>query len=255
MTRTVIYFATIVVGQLTSLLLLPVITKFLSPAAFGEYALALATTGLIGTFASAWVRNVGMRLFFDYANLGRTRAFFWTAALLQAVVMIVCLAVGYAVIGGTSEALPLPLYVSAGVSVMAADFYALSLNTLRAGHRAMSFGIAEIVASVVRLAGTWLGLLAGFQTPAMLFVFATLSTVVARSRRHGASDACSLAHQRSNGEPLSSWSGSAFLPFRCRSGAGSSHCPTGRSWRIFWISGRSAFTRPRTVWPIARSPG
>jgi len=35
------------------------------------------------------------------------------------------------------------------------------------------------VASIVRLAGTWLGLLAGFQTPAMLFVFATLSTVAA----------------------------------------------------------------------------
>lgn len=179
MTRTFIYFVTIVVGQLTSLLLLPVITKFLSPQAFGEYALALATTGLIGTFGSAWVRNVGMRLFFDYAAVGRTRAFFWTAALLQAAIMLVCLAAGYLVIGGTSQALPLPVYASAGLSVMAADFYAFSLNTLRAGQRAVSFGIAEIVGSAVRLGGTWLGLLAGFQTPAMLFIFATLSAAAA----------------------------------------------------------------------------
>jgi len=177
-TRTVIYFSTIVVGQLASLLLLPVVTKFLSPSAYGEYALVLATTGLIGTLGTAWIRNVGMRLFFDYLKIERTRAFFWTVAALQAVVMLVCLGGSYVVVGRAS-ALPLSLCAAAALSVLAGDFYALSLNTLRASHRAMSFGLAEILAAFVRLAGTWLALLAGWRTPTMLFVFATVSVAVA----------------------------------------------------------------------------
>jgi O-antigen/teichoic acid export membrane protein len=178
-TRTFIYFGTVVTGQLTSLLLLPLVTKFLSPAAYGQYALALATTGLIGSLGSVWIRNVAMRLFFDYVKVGRTRAFFWTVAALQATVMLLWLAGSYVIVRATFDALPLTLYAAAGLSVLAADFYALSLNTLRAGQRAVSFGIAEILASVVRLGGTWLALLAGWRTPTMLFVFATLSVAAA----------------------------------------------------------------------------
>jgi O-antigen/teichoic acid export membrane protein len=178
-TRTVIYFSTIVVGQLASLLLLPVVTKFLSPAAYGEYALVLATTGLIGTLGTVWIRNVSMRLYFDYLKIGRTRAFFWTVAGMQALVMLLCLGGSYVVVGGASDALPLSLCAAAALSVLAGDFYALSLNTLRASHRAMSFGAAEILSALVRLAGTWLALLGGWRTPTMLFVFATVSVAAA----------------------------------------------------------------------------
>jgi O-antigen/teichoic acid export membrane protein len=194
---TAIYFATIVAGQLTSLILLPVMTRYLGPAAFGQYALALAVTGLLGTIGSVWVRNVGMRLYFDHVPTRTTRSFFWTAACLQAAVMLPVLIAGYPIVRLAGNAVPLALYAWAGASVIVTDFYSLAANTLRAGHRAVEFGGAELTSSILRLASTWVGLAAGFRTPTMLFVFATASMAVAslaamRGLRHAVAGRASL---------------------------------------------------------------
>jgi O-antigen/teichoic acid export membrane protein len=179
--QTLIYMITVGLGQLVSLLLLPIVTRYLTPGSYGEYTLVLATTALVGTFGSSWVRNVAMRLHFDFARDGRAAALFWTAATLQAVPMAVLLALGYAWTRGLGEPVSLTTYVAGSISLIVADFYTLSINTLRADQRAVPFGIAEITSGLLRLAGTWIGLAAGLRTPAMLFVFATASILVAQA--------------------------------------------------------------------------
>ncbi|MCC7043178.1 MAG: polysaccharide biosynthesis protein [Acidobacteria bacterium] len=178
--QTLIYMITVGLGQLVSLLLLPIITRYLSPALYGEYTLVLATTALVGTFGSSWVRNVAMRLHFDFAREGRSGALFWTAATVQAVPMVALLALGYGWTSWLGEPVSLTTYVAGSISLIVADFYTLSINTLRADQRAVPFGVAEITSGILRLAGTWIGLAAGFRTPALLFVFATASVLVAQ---------------------------------------------------------------------------
>ncbi|MBS1816592.1 MAG: polysaccharide biosynthesis protein [Acidobacteria bacterium] len=184
-----LYFSTIIASQLTSLLLLPILTRYLGPEAFGEYSLVLAVTGLLGTFGSVWVRNVGMRLYFDHVADGRTRTFFWTAAMLQAASMAAVLLLAYPVVRLAGTAVPPMLYASAGASVIVTDFYSLGLNTLRAGHRPVSFGVAEWTNSLGRLAITWAGLAAGYRTATMLFVCVTAGMLLASAvAAHGLRD-------------------------------------------------------------------
>ena len=174
-----IYFSTVVAAQVASLVLLPILTRYLGPEAFGQYSLALAVTGLLGALGSTWVRNVGMRLYFDHVADGRTRAFFWTASVLQAVSMGGVLLLAYPFVRLAGSAIPVALYGWAGASVMVTDFYSMGLNTLRAGHRPLSFGLAEWTNSIVRLAITWGVLALGFRSATMLFACVTFSMVLA----------------------------------------------------------------------------
>ncbi|MGC4085039.1 MAG: oligosaccharide flippase family protein [Vicinamibacterales bacterium] len=174
-----IYFSTIFAAQLSSLLLLPILTRYLGPEAFGEYSLVLAVTGLLGTIGSVWVRNVGMRLYFDHVADARTRTFFWTAAALQTACMSAVLVVAYPIVRLAGNAIEPGLYAWAGASVIVTDFYSLALNTLRAGHRPASFGMAEWSSSIGRLGITWVGLAAGYRTATMLFVCVTVSMLLA----------------------------------------------------------------------------
>lgn len=173
------YFSTVVVAQLASLILLPIATRYLTPVVYGEYALALSVTGLVGIVGSAWVRNVAMRLYFDHVAAGRTRAFFVTAATLQASTMTVMLALGYGLVMATGQQLGAAAYAAAGASVLAGDFYSLVASALRAGQRVRAFGLAEWVSAVLRVGVTWLALFAGFRNPTAIFVCSALTFVAA----------------------------------------------------------------------------
>lgn len=179
MGHAIIYTVTVGVGQLVSLLLLPVVTHFLTPHLYGEYVLVLANTALVGTFGSAWVRNVAMRLHFEFARSERLGTFFWTAAVLQMGTVIGLLGLGYVWTRSLGEPVGLDTYTAGAVSLLVSDFYGLAVNTLRAEHRAIRFGAAEIVSGVLRLAGTWAALLIGFRSPVMLFTVASASLLVA----------------------------------------------------------------------------
>jgi O-antigen/teichoic acid export membrane protein len=174
-----IYLTSVVVGQAASLVFLPLVTRFFAPAAFGEYSLVLATTGLLGIIGSVWVRNVGMRLYFDYLAEHRTREFFVTAAAVQTAGMVCVLALGYAAMVVAIEPVSFSLYAWGGVSVLVADFYTLTANTLRAAQRAIDFAVGEISSAVLRLVFTALALMAGVRSPAMLFACAAAASAMA----------------------------------------------------------------------------
>lgn len=172
---TAMYFSTVVASQIASLILLPITTRYLAPDVYGEYALVLSVTGLVGIIGSVWVRTVAMRLYFDHVAAGRTRAFFTTAASLQAVTMSLTLVVSYLAVRVWGLQVSGRLYLAAGASVLVGDFYALAANTLRAGQRSTRFGAAEWVGSALRVGATWGALAAGYRSSFMLFACATLA--------------------------------------------------------------------------------
>lgn len=176
--NTAVYLGTIVGTQVASFALLPLITRFLGPASYGEYALALAVSGLIGTLASSWIRNVAFRYYFDARAVETTRSFFWSLALLQgaAVALAFC---GASVILPHlgQEVVPLGTLWAAAAMVAASDFQALATAFVRAEQRSGRYASAEITAALTRLAATTAGLLAGLTEPAFLLLAAAGASV------------------------------------------------------------------------------
>ncbi len=168
---TVQYLLTVIFGQGLSFLLLPVVTRFLDPVEYGEYALALSVSGLVGMFASGWVRNVGLRLYYDAGERGTTRGFYLGTAVAQAVmatalyslVLVVLELVGF---------LPASIGVllAAGLVLIIGDQYGYAITLLRAEERSTAFTIAEVGSGLVRFGATLAGLYAGFAQAELLFL-------------------------------------------------------------------------------------
>ena len=170
---TMVYLVTIITSQLTSFLLLPIITRFLGPSEYGEYALALSVASLIGMIGSSWIRIVGFRFYFDALTESRTRSFYWSMALLQAAALIAAFAVGIWLLPRLSEDLvPLPTLLAAALMMLTSDFQALTASYIRAEKQSGRFAVAEISTALTRLVGTTLGLFLGFTQPAFLFLAA-----------------------------------------------------------------------------------
>jgi len=168
--RSLVYFATIAAGQGLAFLLLPVVSRALSPEAYGAYSLSLAVSTLIGMIASSWVRNVALRLYFDAATRGTTRGFFLGTALLQAL--------GFAVLYGLTltvlailgyELAPLRVMLSAGAAILAGDLAVHATTLLRAEQRSSSFAIAEIGGGALRFLLTLGGIALGWRSAELLF--------------------------------------------------------------------------------------
>lgn len=176
---TIVYLGTIVMAQLASFMLLPVVTRFLGPAQFGEYALALAVASLVGMTGSTWIRNVAFRFYFDARVDGTTRPFFWSVAALQAVVLTVAFGVTIVLLPlVSSDLVPMTTLLAAACMIFASDFQALAVSFIRAEQMSGRFAVAEIAAAVTRLVGTAIGLALGFVHPVFLFLAAAFASLV-----------------------------------------------------------------------------
>lgn len=177
--NTILYLGTVILAQLAGFLLLPVITRFLAPSAYGEYVLALAVMSLIGMIGSSWVRNVGFRFYFDAKNAGATRAFFWSMAGLQVVLLLVASIIGILLLPRLSASLvPIPTLLAAATMVLASDFQALTVSFIRAEKLSGRYAVAELSAASTRLLGTSAGLAAGLTHPAFLFLAAAFASTI-----------------------------------------------------------------------------
>lgn len=177
--NTVVYLATIVGTQVTSFALLPLITRFLGPASYGEYALALAISGLVGTVASSWVRNVAFRYYFEASEAGTTRSFYWSLVSLQAAaVAIAFIAATYVLPLLGQDVVPRSTLWAAAAMIITSDFQALTLSFVRAEQKSGRYAAAEITAAATRLVGTAVGLFIGFDNPTFLFLAAAFASLL-----------------------------------------------------------------------------
>lgn len=177
--QTIQYLLTIVLGQGLAFLLLPIVTRFLDPVEYGHYALALSVSGLVGMFASGWLRNVGLRLYYDAAERGVTRGFYLGTALAQSVIAAALYTLVLVVLKATGY-LPtdLRVLVAAGAALVFGDQYSYAVTLLRAEERSTAFTIAEVGSGVLRFVVTLVGLYAGFADAELLFVALAASYLV-----------------------------------------------------------------------------
>lgn len=171
--NTLVYLVTIFVTQLASFVLLPIVTRFLEPAEYGVYAIALALANLIGMFGSSWIRNVGFRFYYDAKDSGTTRAFYWSLAVLQVALLTLVFAVTAGVFVLMDEpVVPLRTLLAAATMVLASDFLALTVAFVRAEQLSGRFALAETTSAIVRIGGTTAGLYLGFANAEFLFLAA-----------------------------------------------------------------------------------
>jgi len=180
--NTAVYLGTIVATQVASFALLPLITHFLGPDSYGSYALALAVSGLVGTLASSWMRNVAFRYYFDAKEAGETRSFFWSIASLQTVTVLLAFVIATFLLPLLSqEIVPTWTLWAAAAMVVTSDFQALTLAFVRAEQLSTRFAAAEITSTLTRILGTGLGLLIGLREPSFLLLAAAIASIVGGS--------------------------------------------------------------------------
>lgn len=177
--QTALYFSSVLVGQALSFLLLPIVTRFLSASEYGEYALATAVSGLVAMFGSAWVRNVGMRFYYEAAERKQSKAFYVSTSILQSVLFTAIYLLGIAIVS-RFDIVPLPpsVWLSAGVAMIVSDQFNYTTSLLRAEQRANSFAIAEIGSGVLRFVATAAGLFVGLRSAELLFNAASVGFVL-----------------------------------------------------------------------------
>lgn len=176
---TILYLLTVFLTQASSFVLLPIITRYLGPSQYGEYALALAVSSLIGMFGSSWIRNVGFRFYFDAKLSGDTRSYFRSLATLQAAILALAYAAAAMVLPLFSQDLvPLPTLLAAAAMMLASDFQALTVYLVRGEQLAGRYALAEGSTALTRLIGTTGGLALGFTEPAFLFLAAAGASVI-----------------------------------------------------------------------------
>lgn len=178
--QSLLYFATVAFGQGFAFLLLPIVTRFLTPEQYGYYSLALVVTSLIGMATAQWITNVGLRLYVDAHQRQVTRAFFLSTSLLQLLLFGTVYAAGMLVLAHTSIHLaPLPVMLLAGASRLLETQYTYTTTLLRADQRAVPFAVAEISAGLIRFAVTTVGLFAGMRSAELLFAASALGFLAA----------------------------------------------------------------------------
>lgn len=175
-----LYLLTVALGQGVSFFLLPIVTRYLTPEAYGQYSLALVVSSLVGIGSGAWIRNVGLRLHVDAAARGTSRGFFLSSSLLQAGLFTASYAAVLLVLVLTPLSVaPIPVLAAAGISQLLGMQFTYTTTLLRAEQRAVPFAVAEIAAGLIRFGATVAGLLLGFRTPVLLFAAIGLAYLLA----------------------------------------------------------------------------
>lgn len=180
--HSMLYLATIAFGQGLSFLILPVVTRLLPPEVYGQYALALTVSNLIAMIGSSWIRNVGLRLYFDAVNRGQTRGFYLGTAALQAISFSALYGASLAVFHLVGyEIAPLRVLISAGITILLGDQFTYAVTLIRAQQRIGAYALAEIGSGLLRFGTTILGLSIGIRTPEILFDAASVGYLIGAS--------------------------------------------------------------------------
>lgn len=103
---TLLYIPAKLFPALFGFLGLTIYTRVFSPAEFGTYSLIMATIGIIGVFAYAWIDQSNLRFFQPYKNSHELNTFFSTSFIL---------------LFGTLISLSIILFVLARLSILPSD--------------------------------------------------------------------------------------------------------------------------------------
>lgn len=169
LSRSLSYFFTTAIGQGMAFLLLPFVTRALPAEEYGAYALALAVSSLVSVFASAWIRNVAIRVYYDARSAGTTRGFFYGVQALQFATFVVLYSVVLLVMSAMgAEVVSWRVLISAGVAASVGAFAMFAFEILRVEQRAGAYATAEIGGGVLRFVVTLAGIAIGIRSAELL---------------------------------------------------------------------------------------
>lgn len=175
-----VYFAGIVIGQGLGFITLPLATRLLSTAQYGDYALLLTVGGFLGVMSSAPIRNIGFRQYFEHRKEGRSRELAVTVAVAQAVaftLLFSCAAVAaWAVDRPLADA---PTVLAALLFGVVTDLFGFAGMLLRAEDRPVPYAAGDVMFGTLRCAGLALALQVGWASTAAVFVVGTVACSVA----------------------------------------------------------------------------
>lgn len=180
LTASLSYFGAVVAGQAMAFLVLPFVTRALSPSTYGTYSLTLAVMSLAAMIATSWMRNVALTIYYESADRGATKGFFIGLALMQLVsfTLVSAAVIGFLLIW-SGDSYDFRTLLSAWLMFVVSDLAILATTLLRAERRATAFGIVEGGGAFLRFLLTVIGLAVGLRSAALLFDAAALGYAIA----------------------------------------------------------------------------
>lgn len=146
------YFPVRLVPALTSLITVPVFTRMVDKADYGNFYLISSATSLAATLATAWITGSVVRFYWTYRKQDRLDDYIsttlWSTVSSIVVVGIVLAALAY----GTQGSLPKGLLrlVPVGIASLAVNYFiTVLLQVLRAANRATSYAILSVASTII----------------------------------------------------------------------------------------------------------
>lgn len=146
------YFPVRLVPALTSLITVPLFTRLIDPADYGNFYLITSATSLTATFATAWITGSVVRFYWPHKKDGKLNEYVattvWSAvgSLAAAVVLV-----GIAILV-FAERLPDGLAVLAPIALASLAFnYTINvlLQVLRASNRSTQYAVLAVASSLI----------------------------------------------------------------------------------------------------------
>ncbi len=145
------YFPVRLVPALTALITVPVFTRMLTTADYGDFALVTSTVSLIALVATSWINGAIVRFYWAYDKLGRRDDFIgstvWSLASTLGLAAALALAFGYLF----ADVLPpgIVRLLPIGVASLAVNNFMLSsLQVYRAANKASAYAILSVATTI-----------------------------------------------------------------------------------------------------------
>ncbi len=161
-------------------LILPaaLVTRYLTPEAYGQYSLALVVSSLVAS-GRARDRNVGLGCTSTPSRGRRAEASSWGARCSRRCCSPSSMAGCWRCSWSPAQRGPHRVMLVAGVTQVLGMQFTYTTTLLRAEQRAVPFAVAEIASGLIRFGATVTGLLLGLHTAELLFAAIALGFLLA----------------------------------------------------------------------------
>jgi O-antigen/teichoic acid export membrane protein len=147
---TLIYLPSKLLPALTAFITIPIVTRLLTPAQFGDYALAIGVTDFLFAMTCSGLGAGAVRFYAAYREQNRLRAYFATLGLLLLTAITCGSGLTIALLIAWSERLPAELQPLLLVSILVFGVqaaYIVLMQVVRAQERSKLYTTFELVAS------------------------------------------------------------------------------------------------------------
>lgn len=146
------YFPVRLVPALTSLVTVPVFTRLIAKADYGDFYLVSSATTFAATFATAWISASAVRFYWVYEKEGRRDDYVATtlwSSVASLVIVSAIVGIGAFLLRGSIPA-GIERLIPVGIAGLAFNYFVtVMLQVLRASNRSSAFALISVASTVV----------------------------------------------------------------------------------------------------------